>query len=112
MRSRIVFKILLIILLILLAAPLLGALAMMASGSSMMAQMPDMMNGRMMGLATIWIALILLLIIALIVSIGRSMSGAREAQGRQAAAVINASPAGRSHQEKNTKGGSERDKAA
>lgn len=73
MRSRIVFKVLLIILLILLAAPLLGALAMMATGSSMMAQMPNMMNGRMMGLATIWIALILLLIVVAIVWIGRSI---------------------------------------
>jgi preprotein translocase subunit SecG len=73
MRSRIVFKVLLIILLILLATPLLGALAMMASGNSMMAQMPSMMDGRMMGLATIWIALILLLIVVAIVSIGRSM---------------------------------------
>src|SRR5919204_306275 len=69
MRSRIVFKVLLIILLILLATPLLGALAMMASGNSMMAQMPSMMDGRMMGLATIWIALILLLIVVAIVSI-------------------------------------------
>jgi hypothetical protein len=75
MQSRIVFKILLIILLILLATPLLGALAMMATGSSMIAQMPQMMNGRMMGLATIWIALILLFIIAAIVSISKSMRG-------------------------------------
>ena len=75
MGSRTVFKILLIILLILLATPLLGALAMMATGSSMMAQMPNMMDGRMMGLATIWIALILLLIIATIVSVGRSIRG-------------------------------------
>ena len=73
MRSRIVFKVLLIILLILLATPLLGALVMMASGNSMMAQMPSMMDGRVMGLATIWIALILLLIVVAIVSIGRSM---------------------------------------
>jgi hypothetical protein len=51
----------------------MGALAMMASGNSMMAQMPDMMNGRMMGLTTIWIALILILIVAAIVSIGRSI---------------------------------------
>jgi hypothetical protein len=73
MRSRIVFKVLLIILLILLATPLLGALVMMASGNSMMAQMPSMMDGRMMGLATVWIALILLLIVVAIVSIGRSL---------------------------------------
>jgi len=38
MRWQIVFKILLIILLILLAAPLLGALAMMATGGSLMPQ--------------------------------------------------------------------------
>jgi hypothetical protein len=62
MGSRLVVKILLIVMLILLATPLLGALAMMATGSSMMAQIPTMMNGRMMGLATIWIALLLLLI--------------------------------------------------
>ena len=73
MPSRIVLKILIIIVLILLAAPLMGALAMMASGNSMMAQMPSMMNGRMMGLATIWIALILVLIVTAIVSVGRSM---------------------------------------
>ena len=73
MRSRIVFKVLLIILLILLATPLLGALVMMASGNSTIAQMPSMMDGRMMGLATVWIALILLLIVVAIVSIGRSM---------------------------------------
>ena len=72
MRSRIVFKVLLIILLILLATPLLGALVMMASGNSMMAQMPSMMDGRVMGFAKIWIALILLLIVVAIVSIGRS----------------------------------------
>ena len=61
------------ILLILLAAPLLGALAMMASGNNMMAQMPTTMDGRMMGLATIWIALILLLIVVAIVLIARSI---------------------------------------
>ena len=73
MRSHILFKILLIIVLILLAAPLMGALAIMAGGSSMMAQMPSMMNARMMGLATIWIALILVLIVTAIVSISRSI---------------------------------------
>ena|SRR5438093_10083589 len=79
MRSRIVFKVLLIIVLLLLAAPLLGALAVMASGNSMMAQMPSMMNARMMGLATIWVALILLLIVAAIVSLGRSIRQTRSA---------------------------------
>jgi len=73
MRSHIVFKILLITVLILLAAPLMGALAMIAGGNSVMAQMPNMMNGRMMGLATIWIALILILILTAIVSVGRSI---------------------------------------
>jgi hypothetical protein len=72
MRSRIIFKVFLIILLILLATPLLGALAMMASGGRVMAQMPGMMSGPMMGLATTWIALILLLIVAAIVAVARS----------------------------------------
>jgi hypothetical protein len=85
MRSHVIFKILLIILLLLLAAPLLGALGMMMTGSSTMAQMPQMMYGRMMGLATIWIALILLLIVAVIVSIGRSMrSKGGDERGRAA----------------------------
>src|SRR5262249_53748299 len=79
MKSQIVFKILLIILIILLAAPLLGALAMMATGGSMTAQMPSMMNERMMGLATIWIALILLLIVVVIVSIVKSKRETRSA---------------------------------
>ena len=73
MGSRIVFKILLIMMLILLATPLLGALAMMATGNSM-AQMPGMMSGRMLGLATIWIVMTLLLIVVAIVSIVRSIA--------------------------------------
>src|SRR5438552_8853841 len=72
-KSPTLLKIVLIIVLLLMAAPLLGALAMMATGSDMMSQMPGMMNGRMMGLATIWIGLILLLIVAAIVSISRSV---------------------------------------
>jgi uncharacterized membrane protein len=73
MGSRILFKILLIMMLILLATPLLGALAMMATGNSM-AQMPGMMSGRMLGLATIWIVMTLLLIVVAIVSIVRSIA--------------------------------------
>ena len=73
MWARIGFKILLIVLLILLAAPLVGALGMVATGRSMMVQMPHMMDGRMMGLATIWIVLTLLLIAAAIVYIARSI---------------------------------------
>jgi hypothetical protein len=73
MRSHTVFKVLLIILLILLAAPLLGALAMMARGDNVVSQVPQMMNGRIIGLATIWIGLILILFVTAIVSIGRSM---------------------------------------
>ena len=73
MGSRILFKILLIMMLILLATPLLGALAMMATGNSM-AQMPGMMSGRMLGLATIWIVMTLLLIVVAIVSIVRSIT--------------------------------------
>jgi hypothetical protein len=80
MRPRIAFKIFLIIVLILLAAPLMGALAVMATGSSIMAQMPAVTNGQMMGLATIWVALILLLIVASIVSIGRSISRAKTSE--------------------------------
>lgn len=72
-KSPTLLKIILIIVLLLMAAPLLGALAMMATGSDMMSQMPGMMNGRMMGLATLWIGLILLLIVASIVSISRSV---------------------------------------
>jgi len=45
MRWQVVFKILLIALLILLAAPLLGALAMMATGGRLMSQMPGMVHG-------------------------------------------------------------------
>ena len=59
--------------LILLATPLLGALAMMATGNSM-AQMPGMMSGRMLGLATIWIVMTLLLIVVTIVSIVRTIA--------------------------------------
>ena len=73
MGSRILFKILLIMMLILLATPLLGALAMMATGNSM-AQMPGMMSGRMLGLATIWIVMTLLLIVVAIVSIVRTIA--------------------------------------
>ena len=49
-KSPTLLKIALIIVLLLMAAPLLGALAMMATGSDMPSQMPGMMNGRMMGL--------------------------------------------------------------
>jgi len=45
MRWQVVFKILLIALLILLSAPLLGALAMMATGGRLMPQMPGMVHG-------------------------------------------------------------------
>ena len=45
MRWQVVFKILLIALLILLAAPMLGALAMMATGGRLMPQMPGMVQG-------------------------------------------------------------------
>jgi hypothetical protein len=84
MGPRIIFKILLIILLILLATPLLGALAMMASGGGAMAQIPAAMNGRMIGLAVIWIALILVLIVVAIVWIGRSMQAIIEADAGRA----------------------------
>jgi hypothetical protein len=84
MGSRIVFKILLIMMLILLATPLLGALAMMATGNSM-AQMPGMMSGRMLGLATIWIVMTLLLIVVSIVSIVRSI-GAKQGSEQDKAA--------------------------
>jgi hypothetical protein len=47
--------------------------------------MPGMMNGRMMGLATIWIGLILLLIVAAIVSISRSV-GSKGTSDRNKAA--------------------------
>jgi len=73
MRSRIIWKMLLIMLLILLATPLLGALALVATGGSM-AQMPGMMSGRMLGLATIWIAMTLLLIVVSIITILRSLA--------------------------------------
>ena len=84
-KSPTLLKLFLIILLLLMAAPLLGALAMMATGNDMMSQMPGMMNGRMMGLATIWIGLILLLIVAAIVWIGRS-AGRRGGSERHKAA--------------------------
>jgi hypothetical protein len=84
-KSPTLLKIILIIVLLLMAAPLLGALAMMASGSDMMSQMPDMMNGRMTGLATIWIGLILLLIVGAIVSVSRSL-GRRGSNERNKAA--------------------------
>ena len=84
MGSRIVFKILLIMMLILLATPLLGALAMMATGNSM-AQMPGMMSGRMLGLATIWIVMTLLLIVVAIVSIVRSIGTKRGSEQDKAA---------------------------
>ena len=84
-KSPMLLKIILIIVLLLMAAPLLGALAMMASGSDMMSQMPGMMNGRMTGLATIWIGLILLLIVGAIVSITRS-PGRRGSNERNKAA--------------------------
>jgi hypothetical protein len=70
-KSPTLLKLVLIVVLLLMAAPLLGALAMMATGGDMMSQMPGMMNGRMAGLATIWIGLILLLIVAAIVWISR-----------------------------------------
>ena len=73
MGSRIIWKMLLIMLLILLAAPLLGALALVATGGSM-AQMPGMMSGRMLGLATIWIAMTFLLIVVSIITIARSLA--------------------------------------
>jgi len=75
MKARIVFKVLLIILLILMATPLLGALLIMATGNSMAAQLPTLADGRMAGLATIWITLILVLIVTAIVSVGKSMRG-------------------------------------
>ena len=84
MGSRILFKILLIMMLILLATPLLGALAMMATGNSM-AQMPGMMSSRMLGLATIWIVMTLLLIVVAIVSIVRSI-GAKQGSEQDKAA--------------------------
>jgi hypothetical protein len=84
-KSPTLLKILLIIVLLLMAAPLLGALAMMAAGSDMMTQMPGMMNDRMMGLATIWIGLILLLIVAAIVSISRSVDRSGSARRNKAA---------------------------
>ena len=84
-KSPMLLKIVLIIVLLLMAAPLLGALAMMATRSDMMSQMPGMMNGRMMGLATTWIGLILLLIVAAIVSISRSV-GRRDSSDRNKAA--------------------------
>ena len=84
MGSRIVFKILLIMMLILLATPLLGALAMMATGNSM-AQMPGMMSGRMLGLATIWIVMTLLLIVVAIVSIVRSIGTKHSSEQDKAA---------------------------
>ena len=84
MGSRILFKILLIMMLILLATPLLGALAMMATGNSM-AQMPGMMSARMLGLATIWIVMTLLLIVVAIVSIVRSI-GAKHGNQQDKAA--------------------------
>jgi uncharacterized membrane protein len=73
MGSRIIWKMLLIMLLILLATPLLGALALVATGGSM-AQMPGMMSGRMLGLATIWIAMTFLLIVVSIITILRSLA--------------------------------------
>ena len=84
-KSPTLLKIVLIIVLLLMAAPLLGALAMMATGSDMMSQMPGMMNGRMAGLATIWIGLILLLIVGAMLSVSRSL-GRRGSNERNKAA--------------------------
>jgi cytochrome oxidase assembly protein ShyY1 len=87
MRSHIIFKILLIILLMLLAAPLLGALVMMVTGgSSAIIQMPNVMNGRMMGLAMTWIALILLLIVTAIVWVVRTIGSKRGKEEQDKAA--------------------------
>ena len=76
--SRIIFRILFIILLIFMAAPLLGALVLIAAGTGMMQQMPDIMNEQMIGLATIWILLILVLILSVIVSTAKSLKRAAE----------------------------------
>ncbi len=76
--SRIIFRILLIILLIFMAAPLLGALVLIAAGAGMMQQMPDIMNEQMIGLATIWILLVLVLILSVIVSTAKSLKRAAE----------------------------------
>jgi hypothetical protein len=62
-------KILLIALLLLLATPLAGALVVMANGGSMMTLMPSVMSAPMMGVATLWIELMLVLIVGAIVSI-------------------------------------------
>jgi hypothetical protein len=88
MGSRIIWKMLLIMLLILLATPLLGALALVVTGGSM-AQMPGMMSGRMLGLATIWIAMTFLLIVVSIITIARSLAPkhrSREEEERDKAA--------------------------
>jgi hypothetical protein len=58
---------------------------MMTMGGSMMTHMNGMMDGSMMGLATIWIALIAILIVAVIVSLGRSIRR-REDRNRDTAA--------------------------
>ena len=76
--SRIIFRILFIILLTFMAAPLLGALVLIAAGAGMMQQMPDIMNEQMIGLATIWILLILVLILSVIVSTAKSLKRAAE----------------------------------
>jgi membrane protein implicated in regulation of membrane protease activity len=83
--SPTVMKWILIVVLILLAAPLLGALAMMAMGSSMMGQVNGRTNGSMMGLATIWIGLIAVLIVAVIVSISRSIRRRKDSDRDKAA---------------------------
>jgi hypothetical protein len=67
MRSPTLFKILLIILLILLAAPLLGGLGVMAIGGGI----PAFFNGRMIGLAAIWILLIAVLLVCVVVPFTR-----------------------------------------
>jgi uncharacterized membrane protein len=58
---------------------------MMTIGGSMMTYVNGMMDGSMMGLATIWIALIAILIVAVIVSLGRSIQR-REDRDRDTAA--------------------------